>query len=97
MGSEIGDRFTVHYRSTHGSWLNQAESKLGSSPGNASGVGESPACRPYPREARAWNRRMNQDCVKFQRKCDRKAARCKCGYQRTPFKRSQAFSSLPEG
>ena len=41
FGSEIWDRFTVHYTSTHGSWLNQAESKTVYSRGNAWGVGVS--------------------------------------------------------
>jgi hypothetical protein len=29
VGSEIWDRFTVHYTPTHGSWLNQAEIEIG--------------------------------------------------------------------
>jgi hypothetical protein len=29
LGSEIWDRFTVHYTPTHGSWLNQAEIGIG--------------------------------------------------------------------
>ena len=29
MGSEIWDRFTVHYTPKHGSWLNQAEIEIG--------------------------------------------------------------------
>ena len=29
MGTEVWDRFTVHYTPTHGSWLNQAEMGIG--------------------------------------------------------------------
>ena len=29
MGSEIWDRFTIHYTPKHGSWLNQAEIEIG--------------------------------------------------------------------
>ena len=29
MGSEVWDRFTIHYTPTHGSWLNQAEIEIG--------------------------------------------------------------------
>jgi hypothetical protein len=29
VGSEIWNRFTVHYTPTHGSWLNQAEIEIG--------------------------------------------------------------------
>jgi hypothetical protein len=35
-GSLIGDRFTVHYTPTHGSWLNQAEIEIGLFPASAS-------------------------------------------------------------
>jgi hypothetical protein len=29
VGSEIWDRFTVHFTPTHGNWLNQAEIEIG--------------------------------------------------------------------
>jgi len=29
FGSQIWDRFTVHYTPKHGSWLNQAEIEIG--------------------------------------------------------------------
>src|SRR3954463_1564009 len=38
MAAQVWDPFTVHYPPTHGSWLNQARSKSGSSRGNVSGT-----------------------------------------------------------
>ena len=29
MGTEIWDRFTIHYTPKHGSWLNQGEIEVG--------------------------------------------------------------------
>src|ERR1022692_4007518 len=44
----------------------------------------------YPtQDPKAWNRRMNRDCVKIAWKFDRQAARRKFGYKRKSFKRSQ--------
>jgi len=44
-GSEIWNRFTIHFTPAHGSWLNQAKSRSASFPGNASAVEESPISR----------------------------------------------------
>src|SRR5437879_891105 len=41
MAAEVGDRFTLHYTPTHGSWLNQAEIESGSSRGNVSAIDQS--------------------------------------------------------
>jgi hypothetical protein len=46
VGGQVWDRFTIHYTPTHGSWLNQAEIELVSSPGNALGAEESLIWRP---------------------------------------------------
>ena len=87
MGTEVWDRFTVHYTPTHGSWLNQAEIEIGIFSRQCLGTRRIPSLEILRREARAWNRRMNRDCVKINWKFDRTAARRKFGYKRNPFKR----------
>ena len=42
MGSEIWNRFTVHYTPKHGSWLNQAEIEIGLFSRQCLGTEESP-------------------------------------------------------
>jgi hypothetical protein len=88
MGTEVWDRFTVHYTPTHGSWLNQAEIEIGIFSRQCLGTQRIPNLKILRREARAWNRRMNRDRVKINWKFDRKAARRKFGYERNSFKRS---------
>jgi hypothetical protein len=86
MGTEVWDRFTVHYTPTHGNWLNQAEIEIGIFSRQCLAPEESRIL--LRREARAWNRRMNRDRVKINWKFDRKAVRRKFGYKRNSFKRS---------
>jgi hypothetical protein len=81
VGSEIWDRFTIHYTPTHGSWLNQAEIEIGIFSRQCLGVRRIPDLRTLQRETRAWNRRMNHDRVKINWRFDRKAARRKFGYK----------------
>ena len=88
MGGEVWDCFTIHYTPTHGSWLNQAEIEIGIFARQCLGHRRIPDLKTLRREARAWNRRMNQDRVKINWKFDRKAARRKFGYKRKSFKRS---------
>lgn len=88
MGGEVWDCFTIHYTPTHGSWLNQAEIEIGIFARQCLGRRRIPDLKTLRREARAWNRRMNQDRVKINWKFDRKAARRKFGYKRKSFKRS---------
>jgi hypothetical protein len=88
VGSEIWDRFTVHYTPTHGSWLNQAEIEIGIFSRQCLGVRRIPDLKTLRREARAWNRRMNRDRIKINWRFDRKAARRKFGYKRNSFTRS---------
>jgi hypothetical protein len=64
VGSEIWDRFTIHYTPTHGSWLNQAEIEIGIFSRQCLGVRRIPDLRTLQSETRAWNRRMNHDRVK---------------------------------
>ena len=88
MAAEVWDRFTVHYTSTHGSWLNQAEIEIGLFGRQCLGSRRIPDLQILCREARAWNQRMNRDRVKINWKFNRKAARRKFGYKRKSFKRS---------
>ncbi len=89
MAAAVWDRFTVHYTPTHGSWLNQAEIEIGLFSRQCLGNRRIPTLKLLRREAKAWNRRMNRDCVTINWKFDRRAARRKFGYKRQPFKRSK--------
>jgi DDE superfamily endonuclease len=89
MAAEVWDRFTVHYTPTHGSWLNQAEIEIGMFSRQCLGKRRIPDLKTLRREAKAWNRRMNRDRVKIAWTFDRKTARRKFGYKRTPFTRSK--------
>src|SRR5713101_7131897 len=89
VGSEIWDRFTVHYTPTHGSWLNQAEIEIGIFSRQCLGTRRIPDLKTLRREARAWNRRMNRARTKINWMFDRKAARRKFGYKKNSFTRSQ--------
>jgi hypothetical protein len=89
VGSEIWDRFTVHFTPKHGSWLNQAEIEIGIYSRQCLGTRRIPDLKTLRRESRAWNRRMNCDCIKIKWKFDRRRARRKFGYKRNCFKRSE--------
>jgi len=89
VGSEVWDRFTVHYTPTHGSWLNQAEIEIGILARQCLGTRRIPDLETLRRETRAWNRRMNRTRVKINWKFDRRAARRKFGYKRKSSTRSQ--------
>lgn len=89
QGSRIGNRFTVHYTPTHGSWLNQAEIEIGLFSRQCLGRRRIPSLRILRQESRAWNRRMNRAHTKIQWKFDRRAARRTFGYRKNSFKRSK--------
>ena len=88
IGSEIWDRFSVHYTPTHGSWLNQAEIEIGIFSRRCLGSRRIPDLETLRRESGAWNRRMNRARTRINWKFDRKAARRKFGYKKKTFKRS---------
>jgi hypothetical protein len=88
IGSEVWDRFTVHYTPKHGSWLNQAEIEIGIFSRQCLGKRRIPDLRTLRQEAHAWNRRINRARTKINWKFTRKAARRKFGYKRKSFKRS---------
>jgi len=89
FGSEIWDRFTVHYTPTHGSWLNQAEIEIGLFTRQCLGHRRIPDLKTLRRESRAWNRRVNRARTQIKWRFDRKTARRKFGYKRQSFKRSK--------
>jgi len=89
VGSEIWDRFTVHYTPTHGSWLNQAEIEISLFARQCLGTRRIPDLKILRRETRLWNRRMNRIQKKINWKFDRRAARLKFGYKKNSFKRSE--------
>ena len=88
VGSEIWDRFTIHYTPTHGSWLNQAEIEIGLFSRQCLGLRRIPDLTTLRRESRAWNRRINRARTRINWKFDRKSARRKFGYTKHSFKRS---------
>ena len=89
FGSEIWERFTVHYTPTHGSWLNQAEIEIGMFTRQCLGHRRIPDLKTLRRESRAWNRRVNRARTQIKWQFDRKTARQKFGYKRQLFKRSK--------
>lgn len=90
IGNEVWDCFTVHYMSTHGSWLNQAEIEIGLISRQCLGWRRIPDLATLQRETRAWNRHMNRSRTRISWTFDRKAARRKFHYKRKSFSRSKA-------
>jgi hypothetical protein len=82
IGSEVWERFTVHYTPTHGSWLNQAEIEIGLLSRQCLGRRRIPDLAALRRETRAWNRHMNHSRARINWRFDRKAARRKFGYNK---------------
>jgi DDE superfamily endonuclease len=88
IGTEVWNRFTVHYTPNHGSWLNQAEIEIGLLSRQCLGHRRIPDLATLRRETRAWNRRMNRAHVTINWRFDRRAARRKFCYKRKSFRRS---------
>jgi len=88
VGTEIWDRFTVHYTPKHGSWLNQAEIEIGLFSRQCLGKRRIPDLKTLTRETRAWNRRMSRSKTRICWKFGRKDARRKFSYNKNTFKRS---------
>src|SRR5579884_1263184 len=88
IGTEVWDRFTIHYTPPHGSWLNQAEIEIGMLSRQCLGKRRIPDLKSLRREVQAWNRRVNRPRTKINWVFDRKAARRKFGYKRKSFTRS---------
>lgn len=89
MGSQVWNRFVIHYTPKHGSWLNQAEIEIGIFARQCLGKRRIPDLRTLRRQCKAWVRRINRAGTKINWKFDRKAARKTFGYKRNSFMRSQ--------
>ena len=89
MGSEVWERFTIHFTPAHGSWLNQTEIEIGIFARQCLGTRRIPDLKTLRRESRAWNRSMNRDRVRINWKFDRRTARRKFHYKKNFSKRSQ--------
>jgi transposase len=89
FGGMLWDRFTVHYTPKHGSWLNQAEIEISLFARQCLGRRRISTLAALKREARAWNRRMNQNKTKINWRFTRNDARKKFGYTSKQSTRSQ--------
>ena len=89
VGSQIWDRFTIHFTPNHGSWLNQAEIEIGLLGRQCLGKRRIPDLKALQKEVRAWKRRMNRERIRINWQFDRRAARRNFGYKYKPFKRSR--------
>src|ERR1700690_1132448 len=87
IGTEVWNRFTVHYTPTHGSWLNQAEIEIGLLSRQCLASRRIPDLKTLRKEVTAWNRDINRRRTRINWKFDRKAARRKFGYKRKSIKR----------
>ena len=74
-GTWLWDRFTVHYTPKHGSWLNQAEMEVSMFSRQCLGKRRIEDIAALRKQARAWNRRVNQDKATIQWKFTRRQAR----------------------
>ena len=88
FGGMVWDRFTVHFTPKHGSWLNQAEIEISLFARQCLGKRRIPTLGKLKREARAWNRRMNQNKVLIEWQFTREKARAKFGYSNQSSTRS---------
>jgi len=88
MGSQVWQRFAIHYTPKPGSWLNQAEIEIGIFAKQCLGKRRIPDLGTLRRQCKAWARRINRAGTKINWKFDRKAARKTFGYKRNSFTRS---------
>ena len=61
VGTEIWDRFTVHYTPKHGSWLNPAEMEISLFSRQCLGKRRIADLKTLRQQAHAWNRRTNRE------------------------------------
>ena len=79
-GSEIWNRFEVHYSPKHGSWLNQAEIAINIYSRQCLGKSRIPDIELLRKKTKFWNRVVNQKAVTISWGFTRKKAREKFGY-----------------
>ena len=89
IGTDVWNRFTVHYTPKHGSWLNQAEIEIGLLSRQCLGKRRIPDLKTLRREVRAWNRDTNHRRTRINWTFDRKAARRQFRYKRKSIRRSK--------
>jgi hypothetical protein len=88
VGSEVWERFRIHYTPLHGSWLNQAEIEIGLLARQCLGRRRLASLRQLQQEVRAWNQRINRAQVKINWRFTRKNARGVFRYDKNSFTRS---------
>ena len=81
IGTEMWDRFSVHYTPKHGSWLNQAEIEIGLFSRQCLGKRRIASLEELTTEAAAWNQRTNHAMTTIEWKFTRKQARKKLKYR----------------
>ncbi|MDE3198372.1 MAG: IS630 family transposase [Acidobacteriota bacterium] len=89
FGTEVWNRFTVHYTPSHGSWLNQAEIEIGLFSRQCLGTRRIPDLKTLRLEAKAWNKDVNRRRVRINWRFDRRSARRCFGYKRKSIRRSE--------
>ena len=88
-GTQLWNRFTVHYTPKHGSWLNQAEIEIGVFNRQCIGKRRLSTLDELYNEAFAWSRRANAQRLKIRWRFTKEKARSKFGYQPTKTTRSE--------
>ena len=81
LGGYLWSRLRVHYTPKHGSWLNQAEIEISLFARQCLGKRRIASLEELKREARAWNRTMNQRRVQINWRFTRRKARETFDYQ----------------
>jgi len=79
-GSEIWNRFEVHYTPVHGSWLNQAEIAINIYARQCLGKSRIPDRETLRKKTRAWNRIVNHKKITIKWTFNRKQAQEKFDY-----------------
>ena len=76
-GSNLWNRFEVHYTPKHGSWLNQAEIEISMFSRGCLGKDRIATIATLTKRAEAWATRMNEECRKIDWRFTRLKARAK--------------------
>jgi hypothetical protein len=85
QGTQLWNRFTLHYTPKHGSWLNQAELEIGIFARQCLGKRRIPDLAKLTTEARAWNRQINRRRTLINWNFSRRDARKVFHYQENLF------------
>jgi len=85
LGGEIWDRFTAHYTSTHGSWLDEAKIEISLFARQSLEGDAFRHCCAFKCAANAWSSRMNHKNVKINWGFTRKKAACQIRAQEEGF------------